>query len=528
MAVTRIVPVSPPCSTREKQVSATEPVGLVPPENIEKRYRDGASTPAARSNPNAPDFGNSHLLHRFLTRESQKVSIGHDRPTGRKTINQYQIIGELSRGAHNKVKLALDTERGEKVAIKIISRHSKRRLAQSTLSSLKEAIILRNFRHANVVALLEIMDDPEQSKVYLVLEYAKFGDISWREKGAHHVCQNEQKRIQGETNREVAKRHAADKLRMSIFRSGYIVPNLHTTATADEKGRVNQFNATRHTLPRTTLGLSSSAISGYFASWAGTSRLQAMDDCCYVASEFDHNTNAGQLDCKQGLSHEPATVAGSTTSHSTPLHYATRARDIIAEQYDYVPCITFDQARFILRDAVPGLECLHSHGIIHRDIKPGNLLWGEDRRIKVCDFGVSFMGRPSCDEILREKVECDGKRFDDEHELFKTIVFARLPFIAEDEFQLFKRIATEDVYIPRRRLRPVRPSTSPNKTTTTQYRDQNIVEYEDVDDHLVDLLQNMLTRNPDKRILLVDVKLHPWLAPAMADPEKGVDDDAPG
>ena len=43
----------------------------------------------------------------------------------------------------------------------------------------------------------------------------------------------------------------------------------------------------------------------------------------------------------------------------------------------------------IVRQACAGLEYAHRHGVIHRDVKPGNLILNHDGVVKLADFGIA-------------------------------------------------------------------------------------------------------------------------------------------
>src|SRR5919199_756257 len=43
----------------------------------------------------------------------------------------------------------------------------------------------------------------------------------------------------------------------------------------------------------------------------------------------------------------------------------------------------------IVGQACRGLEYAHRNGVVHRDVKPGNLLRGEDGVVKLADFGIA-------------------------------------------------------------------------------------------------------------------------------------------
>lgn len=46
-------------------------------------------------------------------------------------------------------------------------------------------------------------------------------------------------------------------------------------------------------------------------------------------------------------------------------------------------------AQFYCAEITMALEYLHKHGIIHRDIKPDNMLLSETGHVKLTDFGLS-------------------------------------------------------------------------------------------------------------------------------------------
>lgn len=56
-----------------------------------------------------------------------------------------------------------------------------------------------------------------------------------------------------------------------------------------------------------------------------------------------------------------------------------------ADPYDDESC------RCWFRDLILGIEYLHAQGVVHRDIKPDNLLLTEEDVLKIVDFGVSEM-----------------------------------------------------------------------------------------------------------------------------------------
>ena len=52
--------------------------------------------------------------------------------------------------------------------------------------------------------------------------------------------------------------------------------------------------------------------------------------------------------------------------------------------------VDFQEVIRVALEVCNGLEFAHSKGVVHRDLKPGNVLFTEDRTAKIGDFGIAF------------------------------------------------------------------------------------------------------------------------------------------
>ncbi|XWS08329.1 hypothetical protein CRYUN_Cryun41cG0070100 [Craigia yunnanensis] len=154
-------------------------------------------------------------------------------------------------------------------------------------------------------------------------------------------------------------------------------------------------------------------------------------------------------------------------------------------------------ARRYFKDIIAGLTYLHSHNIVHGDIKPENLLLTKSGRVKIGDFSVSQAFEDDNDELWRcpgtpafTSPECclntvyHGKAAD----IWATgvtlyyMVVGCYPFLADSLPETYNKIVNCSLLLP-----------------------------EELDTELKDLLQGLLCKDPTLRITLNIVAEHPWV-----------------
>ncbi|KAK4239972.1 kinase-like domain-containing protein [Achaetomium macrosporum] len=166
-----------------------------------------------------------------------------------------------------------------------------------------------------------------------------------------------------------------------------------------------------------------------------------------------------------------------------------------------------ETCRYWFRDLILGIEYLHSQGVVHRDIKPDNLLLTDDDVLKIVDFGVSEMfekakdmrttksaGSPAFlppELCVAKHGDVSGKAADiwSMGVSLYCLRYGRIPFERETVFEMYEAIRTETPKLP--------PDENPD---------------------FVDLMAKLLEKDPERRIKMAELREHPWVTKRGTDP----------
>ncbi|EAS06162.2 Serine/Threonine kinase domain protein (macronuclear) [Tetrahymena thermophila SB210] len=168
------------------------------------------------------------------------------------------------------------------------------------------------------------------------------------------------------------------------------------------------------------------------------------------------------------------------------------------ELFDYIVAnqrVKEREAARFFQQIISGIEYIHKLNIVHRDMKPENLLLNHDKSIKIVDFGLSNTYKKN--ELL--KTACGspcyaapemitGKRYNGLGVdiwscgvILFALICGYLPFEDPVTANLYKKITAGDFTVP--------------KNVSNEARD---------------LLKSILNTDPQKRFTIEEIRNHPW------------------
>jgi serine/threonine protein kinase/formylglycine-generating enzyme required for sulfatase activity/cephalosporin-C deacetylase-like acetyl esterase len=197
------------------------------------------------------------------------------------------------------------------------------------------------------------------------------------------------------------------------------------------------------------------------------------NETCYYTMEMIEGQSLDKIisDLRSLLTHkaEPKTsIATEGSGEQTEMKETEKAgtKSSIALSLTGSGQRHFDSIAALIADVADALDYAHNKGIIHRDVKPSNLMLGNDGRLSLMDFGVarmledesltitgSFIGTPhymSPEQITDSRGKPDHRT--DIYSLGVTLyelLTLRVPFVGENREQIITQIISKEPRRPR-------------------------------------------------------------------------------
>ncbi|KAI9458167.1 kinase-like protein [Lactarius psammicola] len=195
--------------------------------------------------------------------------------------------------------------------------------------------------------------------------------------------------------------------------------------------------------------------------------------------------------------------------------------------------LTNEHVQYFTYQILRGMKYVHSASVVHRDLKPGNLLVNSDCELKICDFGLSRGFDSTPEEGTSQMTEYVATRWYRAPEvmlalrrygtaidvwsigcILAELLLGRPLFKGKDyvdqlnkilevlgtpSIDILRRVASERAQAYVRSL-PIRRKVSFKKLIPQ------------ADPQALDLLEKMLSFDPTSRVTVTQALAHPWLA----------------
>ncbi|KAJ5253142.1 Mitogen-activated protein kinase hog1 [Penicillium chrysogenum] len=183
--------------------------------------------------------------------------------------------------------------------------------------------------------------------------------------------------------------------------------------------------------------------------------------------------------------------------------------------------------QYFLYQIFRGLKYVHSAGVVHRDLKPGNILINENCDLKICDFGLAraqdprMTGYVSTRYYRAPEIMLTWQKYDVEVDIWSAgCIFAEMLegkplFPGKDHVNQFSIITDLLGTPPDDVIQTIGSENTLRFVKSLPKRERHPLanKFRNADADAVDLLERILVFNPTERIRAAEALAHEYLAP---------------